>query len=43
MWRGKTVSVALPTYNERESIRECIDHFFATGLADLARAASDWL
>lgn len=34
MWRGKTVSVALPTYNERESIRECIDHFFATGVVD---------
>ena len=28
------VSVALPTYNERESIRECIDGFFATGVVD---------
>lgn len=26
--------MALPTYNERESIRECIDQFFATGLVD---------
>jgi glycosyltransferase involved in cell wall biosynthesis len=34
MWLGRTVSVALPTYNERESIRECIDGFFATGLVD---------
>ena len=31
MWQGRTVSVALPTYNERESIRACIDGFFATG------------
>lgn len=34
MWQGKTVSVALPTYNERESIRECIDGFFASGVVD---------
>jgi hypothetical protein len=34
MWRGKTVSVALPTYNEKESIRQCIDDFFATGVVD---------
>jgi glycosyltransferase involved in cell wall biosynthesis len=34
MWRGKTVSVALPTYNERASIRECIEQFFATGFVD---------
>ncbi len=34
MWHGRTVSVALPTYNERESIRECIDGFFATGVVD---------
>ena len=34
MWQGRTVSVALPTYNERESIRECIDGFFATGVVD---------
>ena len=34
MWDAKTVSVALPTYNERESIRECIDGFFLTGVVD---------
>ena len=34
MWLGKTVSVALPTFNERESIRECIEGFFATGVVD---------
>ncbi len=34
MWRGQTVSVALPTYNERESIRTCIDGFFETGVVD---------
>ena len=34
MWQGRTVSVALPTYNERESIRACIDGFFATGVVD---------
>jgi glycosyltransferase involved in cell wall biosynthesis len=34
MWHGRTVSVALPTYNERESIRQCIDDFFATGVVD---------
>ena len=34
MWRGQTVSVALPTYNERESIRASIDGFFATGVVD---------
>lgn len=34
MWNGKTVSVVLPTYNEKESIRECIDLFFATGVVD---------
>ncbi len=34
MWAGKTVSVALPTYNEKESIRACIDDFFATGVVD---------
>lgn len=34
MWEGKRVSVALPTYNEKDSIRECIDGLFATGLVD---------
>lgn len=34
MWNGKTISVALPTYNEKASIRACIDGFFATGVVD---------
>jgi glycosyltransferase involved in cell wall biosynthesis len=34
MWNGKKVSVALPTYNEKESIRACIDGFFQTGVVD---------
>lgn len=34
MWQGKNVSVVLPTYNEKDSIRACIDGFFATGVVD---------
>lgn len=34
MWEGKTVSVILPTYNEKDSIRQCIQDFFDTGLVD---------
>ena len=34
MWQSKRVSVALPTYNEKASIRECIEAFFATGVVD---------
>jgi glycosyltransferase involved in cell wall biosynthesis len=34
MWRDRTVSVILPTYNERESIRQSIRDFFATGFVD---------
>lgn len=34
MWNGKSVSVILMTYNERDSIRATIDGFFATGLVD---------
>ena len=34
MWNGKRVSVALPTYNEKESIYESIQGFFATGVVD---------
>jgi len=34
MWYGKKVSVALPTYNEKESIRQCIDRFWETGVVD---------
>lgn len=34
MWHGRTVSVILGTYKERDSIRGVIDGFFATGLVD---------
>ena len=34
MWEGKRVSVILPTYNEKNSIRKCILEFFATGFVD---------
>ena len=34
MWRDKTVSVVLPTYNEKESIRASIREFEATGVVD---------
>jgi glycosyltransferase involved in cell wall biosynthesis len=34
MWNNKTVSVVLPTYNEKESIKEAIDGFFASGVVD---------
>jgi glycosyltransferase involved in cell wall biosynthesis len=34
MWRGKTVAVIFPTYNEKESIRAATIEYFETGLAD---------
>ena len=34
MWKGETVSVVLPTYNEKDSIRACINQFEATGYVD---------
>ena len=34
MWNGRTVSVVLMTYAERDSIRRVIDGFFDTGLVD---------
>jgi len=34
MWRGKTVSVIFPTYNEKDSIRQAVRDFFATGYVD---------
>jgi glycosyltransferase involved in cell wall biosynthesis len=34
MWNGKQVSVVLMTYAERDSIREVIESFFATGVVD---------
>ena len=34
MWHNKTVSVIFPTYNEKDSIYEAIQEFFATGWID---------
>jgi len=34
MWRNKKVSVVFPTYNEKDSIKEAIDDFFASGFVD---------
>ncbi|MBL7133033.1 MAG: glycosyltransferase family 2 protein [Phycisphaerae bacterium] len=34
MWNGKTVSVILPTLNEKDSIRACITEFFESGVVD---------
>lgn len=34
MWHGRTVSVVLPTYNERDSIRGAIEEIEATGVVD---------
>lgn len=34
MYRGKTVSVVIPTYNEEGSIRAVINGFFDTGVVD---------
>jgi glycosyltransferase involved in cell wall biosynthesis len=34
MWKGKSVSVVLASYREKNSIREVIDDFFNTGFID---------
>ncbi len=34
MWYGKRVSVILPTYNERDSIRSSIEEIESTGVVD---------
>lgn len=34
MYRGKSVSVVLPTYNEKDSIREVIENFEQLGVCD---------
>ena len=34
MWQGKSVSVVFPTYNEKDSIRNTIEDFWAVGVVD---------
>ncbi len=34
MWHDQSVSVILPTYNEKDSIAQCIRDFLATGVVD---------
>lgn len=34
MWNGKQISVIFPTYNEKESIYQAIEDFFASGYVD---------
>ncbi len=34
MYKQKTVSVVIPTYNEEKTIRRVVDDFFATGVVD---------
>lgn len=34
MWNGQTLAVILPTYNEADSIAECIEAFEALGIVD---------
>jgi SAM-dependent methyltransferase len=34
MWNGRSVSIVLGTYAERDSIRAVVDGFFATGVVD---------
>ena len=34
MWQGKTLAVVLPTYNEADSIADCIRGFEALGIVD---------
>lgn len=34
MWKDKKISVVLPTYNEVDSIKKCIDDFYETGIVD---------
>ena len=41
MWDGKTLSVALMTYAERNSIRRVIEGFFETGVVDEVLAVNN--
>jgi len=34
MWKNKSISIVLPTYNEKDSIARDINDFFETGYVD---------
>lgn len=34
MWKNQKISVVFSTYNERDSIKDCIENFFKTGIVD---------
>jgi glycosyltransferase involved in cell wall biosynthesis len=34
MWKGKTVSVVFPAFNEEKGVRSAVEDFFLTGLVD---------
>jgi glycosyltransferase involved in cell wall biosynthesis len=34
MWKGNKISVVFSTYNEKDSIKQCINDFFDTGIVD---------
>jgi glycosyltransferase involved in cell wall biosynthesis len=34
MWRGQSVAVLFPTYNEKDSIRAAVDDYFSSGYVD---------
>ena len=34
MWQNNRISVVFSTYNEKDSIKQCIDNFFHTGVVD---------
>lgn len=34
MWNGQSIAVILPTYNEKDSIRQVVLDFFGTGIVD---------
>jgi glycosyltransferase involved in cell wall biosynthesis len=34
MWKGKSVSIIFPTYNEKDSIKAAIEDFFSSGYVD---------
>lgn len=34
MWKGKSISVVFPTYNEKDSIKDSVNDFFKSGYVD---------